>query len=134
MSLIPLRWLSRDSHTAATVAPHVHAGLRAVVVRAGCGKKLRPLLVIALALLVGCNAGPNYVRPKLEVSDAFSRWPSTEPATAPSSETVVATGEAPLRDLAHWWEVLHDDELNSLLSRAVKRNIDLRVAIARLQQ
>ena len=39
-----------------------------------------------------------------------------------------------LRDLAHWWEAMHDSELNSLLSRAVANNLDVQVAIARLQE
>jgi NodT family efflux transporter outer membrane factor (OMF) lipoprotein len=92
-------------------APQVNAGLRGVI-----------LLVIAAATLIGCNAGPDYVRPNVDVAGNFSRLPSTQAATAP------------LTDLAHWWEALHDDELNSLLSRAVKQNIDLQVAIAHLQE
>ena len=91
-------------------------------------------LAVALALIAGCNAGPDYVRPRLAVSPQFSRWPSTRPATAPSVQTAVATGAAPLTDLAHWWEAMHDPELDSLLSRAVAHNLDVRVAIDRLQQ
>jgi NodT family efflux transporter outer membrane factor (OMF) lipoprotein len=85
-------------------------------------------------LLAGCNAGPDYVRPKMQISANFSTWPSTRPATAPSAKTVVSMHAAPLVDLAHWWEVLHDPELNSLLSRAVVGNLDMQVAIYRLQQ
>jgi NodT family efflux transporter outer membrane factor (OMF) lipoprotein len=91
-------------------------------------------VLVATALLAGCNAGPNYVRPKLEVSRSFSQWPSTQPAPSPSTRTVVSTHPAPLVDLAHWWETLHDPELDSLLSRAVAHNLDLLVAISRLQQ
>lgn len=86
------------------------------------------------ALLVGCNVGPDYVRPKLEVSSSYSKWPSTQPATAPSAKTVVSTQAAPMTDLAHWWEAMHDPELNSLLSRAVAHNLDVQIAIYRLQQ
>jgi NodT family efflux transporter outer membrane factor (OMF) lipoprotein len=56
------------------------------------------------------------------------------PSSAPSTETTIATQAAPLTDLAHWWEAMHDEELNSLLSRAVADNLDVQVAIARLQQ
>jgi len=91
-------------------------------------------LLAGAAVLAGCNAGPDYVRPKLEMSPEFSQWPATRPADAPSTKTSVATQVAPLTDLAHWWEAMHDPELDSLLSRAVSRNLDLQVAIARLQE
>jgi NodT family efflux transporter outer membrane factor (OMF) lipoprotein len=91
-------------------------------------------LLTGVFLLAGCNAGPDYVRPKLEISGAFSQWPATMPATAPSTRTAVATQAAPLTDLAHWWEAMHDPELNSLLCRAVANNLDMQVAIARLQE
>lgn len=78
----------------------------------------------AALLLAGCNAGPDYVRPQLKVAAQFSRLPG-EPE---------AGGAPAVADLAHWWEALHDPELNSLLQRAVAGNLDLQVAIFRLQQ
>jgi NodT family efflux transporter outer membrane factor (OMF) lipoprotein len=92
------------------------------------------IVIVICASLIGCNAGPNYVRPSLTVSNHFSQWPDTQPADAPSATTVVSTQAKPLKDLAHWWVALHDTELDSLLSRAVQNNLDLQVAIARLQE
>jgi len=37
-------------------------------------------------------------------------------------------------DLAAWWRALNDEELNSLVDRAVKSNLDLEIALDRLQQ
>ena len=37
-------------------------------------------------------------------------------------------------DLATWWRALNDAELNSLVERAVKSNLDLDIALDRLQQ
>lgn len=91
-------------------------------------------IVIVCATLIGCNAGPNYVRPSLTMSRQFSQWPQTQPAEAPTTQSVVAMHAAPLVDLAHWWVALHDPELDSLLGRAVQNNLDLQVAIARLQE
>jgi NodT family efflux transporter outer membrane factor (OMF) lipoprotein len=91
-------------------------------------------IISAAAFLAGCNAGPDYQRPDMQLSANFSRWPSSQPATAPSGKTVIAVHGAPLTDLAHWWEAMHDPELNSLLTRAVKGNLDMQVAIDRLQQ
>jgi NodT family efflux transporter outer membrane factor (OMF) lipoprotein len=86
-------------------------------------KKYQLPLTLMIALLTGCNAGPDYVRPTMKVSSRFTRLPSTQPAAAASSI-----------DLAHWWHSMHDPELDSLLSRAVDCNLDVEVAIARLQE
>jgi NodT family efflux transporter outer membrane factor (OMF) lipoprotein len=37
-------------------------------------------------------------------------------------------------DLALWWRALNDPELNSLVDRAVKSNLDIEIALDRLQQ
>jgi len=103
-----------------------------------CGEmnfmNLKSVIVLATAImLTGCNAGPNYQRPRMQISANFSTWPSTRPYTPPT-QTVVSTHTAPLIDLAHWWQSLHDPELDSLLDRAVAGNLDMQVAIDRLQQ
>jgi NodT family efflux transporter outer membrane factor (OMF) lipoprotein len=41
---------------------------------------------------------------------------------------------APTPDLATWWRALNDEELDSLVDRAVKSNLDLEIALDRLQQ
>ena len=37
-------------------------------------------------------------------------------------------------DLAQWWRSLQDPELDSLIERAVGSNLDLKIAITRLQK
>ena len=37
-------------------------------------------------------------------------------------------------DLAAWWKQLHDPELDSLIERAIRSNLDLRIAAARVAQ
>jgi len=37
-------------------------------------------------------------------------------------------------DLAEWWKQLHDSELDSLIERALRGNIDLRIAASRVVQ
>jgi len=37
-------------------------------------------------------------------------------------------------EIAQWWTQLHDAELNSLIERAIRGNLDLRIAAARVQQ
>ena len=67
-------------------------------------------------LLNGCSAGPNFHPPTTEVSAAFANGSQTNLNAAPAAVT--------------WWEGFNDAILNSLVSRAVATNQDLRIATA----
>jgi NodT family efflux transporter outer membrane factor (OMF) lipoprotein len=69
--------------------------------------------------LAGCAAGPNYHAPKADEPPAFVAQPSTPTAQI---------------DLGNWWKSLNDPELDSLVQRAVTSNLDLQIALDRLQQ
>lgn len=75
-----------------------------------------------LALCCGCMVGPNYLPPQAAVPD---RWagPVPDPAAVPSEI-----------DLARWWTVFDDPTLVSLEERAVRSNLDLKLAEARIRQ
>jgi NodT family efflux transporter outer membrane factor (OMF) lipoprotein len=70
--------------------------------------------------LTGCAVGPSYRTPKPDVPPNFASQVAANSATAP--------------DLAAWWRALNDEELDSLVDRAVKSNLDLEIALDRLQQ
>ncbi|VFU16263.1 efflux transporter outer membrane subunit [Methylocella tundrae] len=81
--------------------------------------------VLGLAAgLVGCAVGPDFRPPDTTAPEAFMR-PPTEAARqrAPKSGA----------DLTEWWRSLRDAELDSLVSRAIESNIDLQIALTRLQ-
>jgi multidrug efflux system outer membrane protein len=87
---------------------------------------LRPRLVttaaVALSLFVSACApvGPNYKRPDL-VPPAQHRW-------ADPKDTAATLADTP------WWQVFDDDALQALIREAVGHNLDLRVAVARVQE
>jgi multidrug efflux system outer membrane protein len=87
---------------------------------------LRPRFVtagaVALSLTVGACApvGPNYKRPDL-IPPAQHRW-------ADPNESAATLADTP------WWQVFDDDALQALIRDAVAHNLDLRVAIARVQE
>lgn len=85
----------------------------AAIVRRACAL----LLPLGLA---GCAIGPSYVRPEL-----------AEPAVHRGAET--ASDPASLADLA-WWDVFQDPVLRELVTEAIGKNLDLRVATARVEQ
>ena len=86
---------------------------------------LRCTAMVLIAGLAACAAGPNYRMPK---SDLPSGYASQAEAIGQSATP------APAVDLATWWRSLNDPELDALVERAVKSNLDLAIALDRLQQ
>ena len=78
--------------------------------------KTRVAAVLLPLTAAGCMVGPDYKRPYVPVPAHFA---TTQPA---------ATQPAKLVDLGRWWESFSDPELDSLIDRAIKSNLDLRVA------
>jgi multidrug efflux system outer membrane protein len=72
-------------------------------------------------LLAGCAVGPNYHPP---VEKPSAQWASP-----------MAGGETTnSASIAFWWKNFNDPELNSLIERAVKSNLDLKIATARVRE
>jgi NodT family efflux transporter outer membrane factor (OMF) lipoprotein len=87
------------------------------------------LIVLGLAAaLSACAVGPSYRTPQPDEPLKFAA--KVDAATA----APVAGPSAPTPDMAAWWRALNDQELNSLVDRAVKSNLDLEIALDRLQQ
>ncbi len=78
----------------------------------------RLLLAVPL-LLVGCDVGPNYTRPPLDIPPAYRATPETAAAAWPG---------------AAWWQGFSSLELNSLIDQARTHNFDIAAAIARVRQ
>ena len=82
--------------------------------------------VPVLALLAaGCanipSVGPDYQKP---TTKAPTQW--TEPLAGGETNSAAAT--------AAWWKNFHDAELDSLVTRAVSSNLDLRIAQSRVRE
>ena len=75
-------------------------------------------ILLGAAALTACAVGPNYHAPKPDAPQAFVAQPSKGAADV---------------DFGSWWKSLNDPELDSLVDRAVKSNLDLGLALDRLQ-
>lgn len=85
--------------------------------------RLSPLAVaVALA---GCAVGPDYQMPSALLPSQY--LPQVREA-APQSTTPESV------DLTQWWRTLHDRELDSLVARARGSNLDVAIALDRLQE
>jgi outer membrane protein, multidrug efflux system len=77
--------------------------------------------VVAIFLLTGCTVGPNYKTPKTKVPEAFGNSHS-------------GNSSSDSDHFQNWWAGLNDPVLNSLVERAVRANLDLRLAQARVRE
>ena len=69
-------------------------------------------------ILAGCAVGPKYSRPSTKTPQAY-----TQSAVKTDSITNLK-----------WWEVYQDTVLQTLIKKAVDQNLDLKTAVARIEQ
>jgi multidrug efflux system outer membrane protein len=74
--------------------------------------------LVALLMLGGCAAGPDYERPELEVPENYIQ--------------PVEQGEAFAN--VPWWELFEDEQLQALIRIALEENQDLGIAAARVEE
>ena len=77
--------------------------------------------IALLPVLAGCALGPQYREPNLAVPE---KW----------SEMRNGQNPADSRDISRWWAAFDDPVLDSLVDRAIKKNLDLRVAEGRIRE
>ena len=85
------------------------------------GNKFRFAAAGSILLAAGCAVGPNYQTPDLA---APAGWKEAQ-------QKGVDTRAA---ELAQWWSAFNDSLLDSLVERAVRSNLDLRLAEARIRE
>jgi multidrug efflux system outer membrane protein len=72
-----------------------------------------------LGLLAGCKMGPDYARPRVDVTPGFRDQTKAEAASFADQP---------------WWEVLGDPVLKGLINEALERNFDVRIAAQRVAE
>src|SRR5215470_9129703 len=77
--------------------------------------------VFSSVMAGGCAVGPNYKRPQVAVP---TQW--TVPPERGTSATAIERDD--------WWASFQDAELNSLITRAVAQNLDLKLALERVKE
>lgn len=92
-----------------------------------------PLAVALVALLFcdGCEVGPNYKPPKIEVPARYGELGSA-PTTSPATQRSTVTSDPPR--LHAWWTSFGDPTLNSLSERALHANHELAIAASRVRE
>ena len=88
----------------------------------------------ALLLLAGCAVGPDYKRPELTPSKAFSPTPlpgatTTAPVSGGNAQRFVLTQDIQ----ADWWKLFRSPQLNALIEKAFAANPTIESAQAALR-
>ena len=78
------------------------------------------LAVLGSSLLAACTVGPNYARPQMPNPSQYRFFD-----TASQAESMA---DAP------WWQVFDDPTLQALIREAIANNLDLRAAMARVEE
>ena len=100
-------------------------------------KKTLPVKLVAMlsaALVTGCAAGPDFVKPAAPVAQRYTADP-----LAPETAAAAVGGGAAQRFVegqelpAHWWTAFGSDDLNRLVDAALAANPDLAAAEAGLR-
>lgn len=79
------------------------------------------LLTVMIALLAGCAVGPDYAAPTISTPDQWTQQISED----------LQSGQASLQT---WWATFDDPQLNELIVEAGRKNLDLRLAVARIAE
>ena len=80
-----------------------------------------PATISSCLLLAGCVLGPNYHRPPVSVPKQWMVAPARGTSTKPPETDA-------------WWSSFRDPGLDSLITRAVDRNLDLKLALERVEE
>jgi NodT family efflux transporter outer membrane factor (OMF) lipoprotein len=90
---------------------------------------------LAVALISGCAAGPDFHRPAAPQTSSYT----PEPLAAQTASADVGGGAAqrfvPGMDIPQrWWTLFRSPQLNALIEQAIKANPDMHAAAAALRQ
>jgi outer membrane protein, multidrug efflux system len=74
--------------------------------------------LVTVALLAGCAVGPDYQPPQTTMPDG---WIGSSDSAAPVG-------------LATWWQIFRDPKLTALMNEALRTNLDIQLAAARVRE
>jgi NodT family efflux transporter outer membrane factor (OMF) lipoprotein len=76
--------------------------------------------------LSGCAVGPDYLLPKIGTPHLFTG------SIGGKNHNAVSISPVDSASIAHWWSLLKDAELESLIDRAIVANPDIKIAARRI--
>ena len=91
-------------------------------------KRLFVILIFLPILFLSCTVGPKYKPVKVKVPD---KW---YPEDVIKESGISVSKKIGLDEIKNWWKQLNDSCLDRLIEQAIKGNLDIKVALARLKE
>jgi outer membrane protein, multidrug efflux system len=88
-------------------------------------------LIGCLVIFAGCAAGPDFKRPSPQLPD---HWSDADAGSRPENQPRASATEERDAELQRWWADFSDPTLSSLVERALSANLDVRVAVLRIEE
>jgi len=98
---------------------------------AGGGFALQ-IAAMVLLFISGCNVGPDYQPPQVNVAGSYFSRPGGAASTRPTSRPTAISEQA--GRVTQWWALFNDPALDWLIDQALTSNLDLRLAQARVRE
>jgi len=89
-------------------------------------------LAVILTMFVGCEVGPNFVRPAPPDTDRYTRDLQSEAKLAADGQTQHFISSNTL--IADWWKLFGSEELDAVVNKAIANNPTLQASEASLRQ
>ncbi len=89
-----------------------------------------PRVAALLVLCAGCTVGPQFVQP---TPQAPAHWSARALASPGEPQPASAVSELAAQQAA-WWTAFNDAQLTSLAQRGLESNLDLRLAVLRIEE
>jgi len=80
---------------------------------------MKKLILVFIIILSGCMVGPNYQKPDVDMPSEFVE-------EKPSEELTLS--------LKDWWKTFNDPTLDSLIDIAIENNLNLKIAIEKIEE
>jgi multidrug efflux system outer membrane protein len=97
-------------------------------------KKIIIIQLLTVSLLSSCLVGPRYTRPGMKVPEKYMLGDTIIADTTVSSDSLSAFAAQDTSINLRWFELFGDTVLNSLISQALDSNVNLQIAVLRIQQ
>lgn len=97
---------------------------------------MRKLLIVSLlasTLLSSCNLAPDNVQPEVSMPEEF-KWVNADDKSPITDGKWKKVEFSQTTDRGEWWKMFGDEKLNELEQKAIENNLELEIAVSRMEQ
>ncbi len=96
-------------------------------------KKLLTISLLASTLLTSCNLAPELVKPEVSTPEEF-KWVNADDKSPINDGNWKLVELSEKSERGEWWKIFADEKLNELEQKAFENNLELEIAVSRVEQ